>query len=464
MESPNLSPKPLGHVRRQPPNLESIEQFGGWGLIIFATLSALLWSLLRPLLDGGPDEWNHFLQIVYPLSQNWEWPMFKGYPPGTFGESAVRAQVAYELTPNISALIHALVLNLAGLPEMLEANRWGRIVSVSFYPLTLIVSWKIFKLVFIDDPLIRLLGLAVMVTVPQFMLVHSYITNDSPAIFVSTLAIYLALRARKREFDMTSVVLLSTAIAFVMLHKYNGFIVVPGVAVLVVWAVWRDPYRLLKIATVGLFVVLLVAGWWYLRGFIVYGDFLGIETTRVAVDASGPAPIPPASRGLNPIQFLQETNWLPENYATFWAGYGLQRLKLPGGVYIAFLLVLLASIGGMLCRVFLGNAKWHSSLDRFALVWMAAMLLGLLIMSFWSSYTVDVALHGRYLYPQFVSFVAVMMAGFTGLLIHMKRRLTCVLVAVAVVAMLSANVSYLIHIVIPDMYSPGMASIFHAAV
>tara|TARA_Y100000588_G_scaffold390326_1_gene495442 strand:- start:233 stop:1627 length:1395 start_codon:yes stop_codon:yes gene_type:complete len=464
MESLNLGSKSLGQVRRQPPNLESIEQFGGWCLIIFATLSALLWSLLRPLLDGGPDEWNHFLQIVYPLSQNWEWPMFKGYPPGTFGESAVRAQVAYELTPNISALIHAFVLNLAGLPEMLEANRWGRIVSVAFYPLTLIISWRIFKLVFVDDPLIRLLGLTVMVTVPQFMLVHSYITNDSPAIFFSTVTIYLALRARKYRFDTTSVLLLSVAVGFVMLHKYNGFMVLPGVVALVVWEVWRDPYRLLRIAALGLIVVLLVAGWWYVRGVVVYGDLLGIDTTRVAVDASGPAPIPPAARGLNPIQFLQETNWLAENYATFWAGYGLQKLKLPGGVYIAFLLVLLASIAGMFFRFVSASSKWSSSLDRFAIVWMTAMFLGLLAMSFWSSYTVDVALHGRYLYPQFVSFVVLIMAGFTGLLVLMKQRLAFALVAVAMLSMLSANVSYLINIVVPDMYSPSMASVIYVAV
>ncbi|MBM4435938.1 MAG: glycosyltransferase family 39 protein, partial [Actinobacteria bacterium] len=325
-------------------------------IIVFATAQALLWSLVRLPGDGGPDEASH-VRVLLAMRAQGGFARFEGYPPGAFRGGPVRAQVAYELTPDVFAVPVAATLALLGSPDYAFNVHVARLFNVTLLPLTLWLAYLALRRLFPNGQLERVWGLAFMSAIPMFVLAFAIVTNDSPTIAASTFGVYAALRAWQEDFRRRDVALLGVALGLVALHKYNGFLILPGTAALVIARLWRAPRRLVTVGGALALLVAAIAGWWYVRAQLVYGDALGIATTQRAVDASGGAPVPPRTRGLSLVQFVQDTNWIGENFATFWAGYGLQKLKLPGAAYLGLSALVAAAGLGLALRVGRGAAR-----------------------------------------------------------------------------------------------------------
>ena len=287
------------------------------GLITLATLNALLWSVIAAPGGGGPDEPSH-MRIVRTMLATGGLAEFRGYSPGAFAGGPVRAQVAHEITPNAFAVPVAAVLGLLGSDDDAFNHHMARLFSVALYPVTLWLAFLTLRRLFVDMPVAPVWGVALMATAPMFTLVHSYYTNDTPAIAASTFAVYALVRASQSDFALRDSALLGVALGLVGLHKYTGFLVFPVAALVLVWQLWRQPARLLRTGGAMLGIVAAIASWWYVRNWVLYGDPIGVAFTQAAVDATGGAPVPPRARGLNPVEFVQETNWIGENFATFW--------------------------------------------------------------------------------------------------------------------------------------------------
>ena len=421
-------------------------------VILLATLNALLWSFVRLPGLGGPDEAEHF-RIVQQMITNGGLPIFEGYGPGRFAGGPVRAQVAHEITPNMFAVVVAQIMNMIGSASNDLNFHLARLFNVALYPVTLWIAFLTLRRVFTHIPVAPIWGGAVMATIPMFTLVHSYYTNDTPAIAVGTFAVYTTIRASQSDFARRDVVLLGIALGLVALHKYTGFLIFPTVAAITIWQLARYPTRFIRAAMVLVTITTTIAGWWYVRNWMLYGDPIGVEITQAAVNASGGAPIPPRARGLNLVEFVQETNWIAETFSTFWGGYGLEKMKLPGAAYLFFGSLLVLAMGGhklSLSR----NIKRIRIPDRPPILLIMGVLhLGLWAMNFWSSYTVDVALHGRYVYPTFVPFVILLIAGLSTMVPWKGPGQALVLLTVPV--MLMANAAYFVHTLLPDVLAWG---------
>lgn len=417
-------------------------------LIILATLNALLWSFVGGPGSGGPDEPSHF-GVVSKMVATGGLAEFEGYPPGAFAAGPVRAQVAHEITPNAYAIPVAAVIGLIGSDNVAFNIHVAKLFSVALYPLTLWLAFLTFRRIFPDSPTAPVWGVTVMATVPMFTLVHSYYTSDTPAIAVGTLATYSIVRAAQSRFARRDILLVGGALGLVGLHKYTGFIAFPAFAITLLWSLWRQPSRLMQTAVLVLGIAAAICSWWYVRNWVLYGDPIGIAFTQAAVDASGEAPVPPRTRGLNPVEFLKESDWLGENFATFWAGWGVEKLKLPGSVYLTFLsLIVVASIG-LVIRTVRARKQFFKCPKPQLLVIMGILHLGLWAVSFWSSYTVDVALHGRYVFPTFAAFVALMIAGLSGVFAWRGRVESLIILSVPI--MLAANSAYFINTLLRDV-------------
>ena len=173
------------------------------------------------------------------------------------------------------------------------------------------------------------------------------------------------------------------------------------------------------------------------------------HSTQAAVDATGGAPVPPRARGLNPVEFVQETNWIGENFATFWGGYGKHTMKLPGAAYLAFSALLIMAVAGWSIRAVRALRKGVDLARPPLLVILALLHVGLWCLSFWSSYTVDVALHGRYVFPTFLPFVALVIAGLSSFIAWRGRAELAVLATIPV--MLAANGTYFVQTLLPHV-------------
>ncbi len=417
-------------------------------LILLATLNALLWSFVRSPGSGGPDEISHF-NIVRKMVAAGGLAKFEGYSPGAFAGGPVRAQVAHEITPNAFAIPVAAIISIISSNDSDFNIHIARVFGVALYPITLWLGFLTFRRLFHDMNAAPVWGVAVMATVPMFTLVHSYYTNDTPSIAASTFAIYSMVRASQSHFASRDIVLLGVALGVVGLHKYTGFVVFPAVAAVILWKLWRQPARLLQVTISVLGLAAAISCWWYIRNWILYGDPIGVAFTQAAVDASGGAPIPPRARGLNPIEFVQETNWIAENFATFWAGYGLEKLKLPGAAYLSFGALIVTATIGFATRVILTLYTRFVPESTPLILVMGLLHVGLWAVSFWSSYTVDVALNGRYVFPAFVPFVVLMIAGLSSFIAW--RGWAEAVVVMSVPIMLAANSMYFVRTVVPDV-------------
>lgn len=417
-------------------------------LITVATLNALLWSFVGEPGGGGPDEDAHF-RTVNTMVRTGALAEFEGYPTGRFSGQAVRAQVAHEITPNAFAIPVAITIGIIGSEDYAFNVRVARLFMVALYPVTLWLGFLTLRRIFPDIPVAPILGVAVMSTVPMFTFVHSYYTNDAPAIASSTFATYAIVRAIQSGFAIRDVVLLGFSLGIVGLHKYTGFLVFPATALVLTWQFVRHPKRLIQVAISILLPAAAIASWWYFRNWILYGDPIGVAFTQAAVDASGGAPVPPRSRGLSPTEFAEESNWIAENFVTFWAGHGQHRLKLPGAAYLALSSLMVAATLGLIVGIIRQIRSKRPGIHFPILAVMAAMHLGLWTVSFWSSYTVDVALHGRYVFPTFLPFLVLAITGLSSIKVWKGRFEAALLMILPV--MLAANSAYFIHSILPDV-------------
>ncbi len=417
-------------------------------LLLFATLNALLWSFVRVPGSGGPDEKNHF-GVVEQMIASGELPRFTPYEPGQFAGGPVRAQVAYELTPNLTAVPVAVVIAMLGSADYEFNVHIARLFMVALYPVTLWYAYLTLRLLFPRRSIAPLWGITVMATVPMFTLVHTYYTNDAPAIAASTIATYALIRAHHSRFATTDTLLLGFSLGLVGLHKYTGFLLFPVTVVTLIWHFYQRPIALIGNTVTVIGIATAIACWWYIRNWTLYGDPFGVGFTQAAVDASGGAPIPPRARGLSPIDFATKTNWMVENFATFWAGYGTQRLKLPGAAYLSLAALTIAAAIGLADQ--LTRSLWPKRADNtFPVLFILVFLhFGLWMVSFWSSYAVDVALHGRYVFPSFVAFVALVIFGMSVLSRYVPK--SSLAAAGTIPIMLAANGAYFMHSILPDV-------------
>ena len=86
-------------------------------------------------------------------------------------------------------------------------------------------------------------------------------------------------------------------------------------------------------------------------------------------------------------------------------------------------------------------------------VLMALLFFGLLALSLWSSYSVDMALHGRYLFPEFLPFVILLAMGLS--VFAPMVRYAVPIVAMTIPLMITGNLMYVLLILVPDVVSFG---------
>ncbi|MDP6348353.1 MAG: glycosyltransferase family 39 protein [Chloroflexota bacterium] len=422
-------------------------------LIAYATANAFIWSAIRAPIFGGPDEENHF-RLIQEMADSGGWPLFKGYAQSAFAGLPIRAQVAYELTPNLAAVPAALILSAFGSGDVAFDVHIVRLVNVALFPVTLGLAYLTLRRLFPASVLMRTWPLAIMATTPQFTLVFSYVTNDSPAIAASTFAIYSLVRAYQADFASRDSALLGIALGVVALHKFTGFMIFPVAALTIVWSLRQTPRRLVRAGVIISVIVLAVSLWWYVRMIVVYGDPFGIATTQAAVDASGGAPVPFQDRGYSIWQFLTETEWVGENFATFWGGYGQVKLKLPAAAYLLFAALSIAGLAGLAGRLvtWLRLHRSITGVNPLALA-LATLFFGLLTLSIWSSYSVDMALHGRYLFPEFLPFVVLLALGLSTFAPLLRSARPAV--AATIPLMVGGNLIYTLQVIVPDVIAFG---------
>lgn len=183
-------------------------------------------------------------------------------------------------------------------------------------------------------------------SIPSFIAAHASITNDPLVIFMYAAGIlWLIDTWRAGQVTDRAIILMGLITAGAALAKLNGLTLF-GVALVVLAAgVWRGRFstrNALRAACGIALIFALLAGWWYLRNFTLYGDFFALDATGSLWGRDFDI----ATEQLSPLAEVLRIG------RSFWLmiGYRHQPLLASDVLLIYGSLLILLGLGGLLRR------------------------------------------------------------------------------------------------------------------
>lgn len=401
------------------------------GLIVLFLALHALYNALIPLGEG-PDEPGH-LAYVFFLAHTGRLPV----QHGDAGQSDVPGEghqppLAYALAAPAALLLppEARVVTLSADPRFVWAGGDGpaafrrgsrehwpwqdiapawhlaRAVSGLCGAATLGFTYLAARAIRPTDRSFALLAAALVALNPQFLFSTALVSNDALLAALSAAALWLCLWPRREGRERGSAeiwrfVALGLIFGLALLTKQSALLLGP----LLLWAGWRasggDLRRLVALTLAWGLSALLVAGWWFGRNWLLYGDPLGLAVFR-------------AEFATQAFDWRSPAAWaaaLAQLFNSFWAYFGWMSVRPPAWVAWAYAgLCALAGAGwalrGRMGRKAQENGRaWPGPLILLgmALIWVLSFALtaGL------------VAWQGRLLFPA-IAAVALLLAGGLG--------------------------------------------------
>jgi 4-amino-4-deoxy-L-arabinose transferase-like glycosyltransferase len=259
---------------------------------------------------------------------------------------------------------------------------------------------------------------------PAFVFVTIGVTNDALLIALSTwafgLMVRLGVRGRQGGSATKSwglVALLGVVLGLAALTKQSALLFLPLAAVIVAWSArntrpagqpqsWRTALRWLVLLVIP---VALLAGWWYLRNAVAYGDPLGFQPHQTPVGEWQPS-----------LSLIGRQ--LGQALRGYWATFGWGLILVEPIIYVSIAIFALVSLLGLVKHC---AARWLRRRPNTEC--RAAILLGLglflnlagLVLWLWRTS----APYGRLLYPTLGPTAVLLVLGWKGWLGHRFRRL-----------------------------------------
>ncbi|MGC8826995.1 MAG: ArnT family glycosyltransferase, partial [Anaerolineae bacterium] len=247
---------------------------------------------------------------------------------------------------------------------------------------------------------LALLTAACAAFTPQFIFIHSAVSNDSLITFLSTLALWLMARMLRSERRARWAFPLGVTLGLAALAKLSGLALWGLAGLLLAYLLWRRRLSWQEAFLAGCLMAglaLLIAGPWFVRNLTLYGDLTGLrpmlEIVGRRTDRPTLADIWGEFRGLR---------------ISFWGLFGWFNILLPEAVYkLLDGVTLLAGLGlvlGVLRRSGAPLARRPAAALMGA--WLTLMFLSLVR---WT--TITMGTQGRLLFPAMASFMILLVMG-----------------------------------------------------
>ncbi len=201
----------------------------------------------------------------------------------------------------------------------------ARLLSTAFGAATVVLVWGIGRLLFPDRPAVALTAGGLTAFNPQFIHTSAAVSNDSLIAALVTLAVWLALRwLRADRLESRHIAVLGGICGLALLAKLSGAMAVVLVAGIVIAGrrTNRTPWStLLRRLVLLAAIVVLVAGWWFVRNLTLYGDLTASQAHLSAAEQKGA------------ISLSQALALWPEMERAYWIALGWAQLRPAPWVY-----------------------------------------------------------------------------------------------------------------------------------
>lgn len=371
-------------------------------VIVFAAF-LVYFSLSCALpMKQAPDEYMRYMVPEYIFR-------YHRLPVGT--ELAVRDGAwgfSYAFTPYLPSIVGAGLMYIAAFfsesPKVLLVA--CRFVSVAVATGTVWLAFRIGRKLF-EEKRSRILFAVCIAFLPQFAFLASYLNNDAFAVFTAMLIFYAWLYGRESHWSYRSCLLLSAAIGLCALTYYNAYGWILCSVIFFFGSVWQDKaiedkwkHAISRGCVIAL-LVLLIAGWFFVRNAILYdGDILGMRTMYAESELHAAEGYKPSQRllyakaGLPVWSMLLDTEWIKDTSESFFAVFGYTSIYTYHIIYILYYIFIIA---GILLFFYGIIGKKEKRPDYLLYVCCGLCLLIPLALSIRYSYAIDYQAQGRYL-------------------------------------------------------------------
>lgn len=245
------------------------------------------------------------------------------------------------------------------------AAHLARAVNVLLGAGTVWLTWLIGLTIWPRRPALALGGMAFIAFNPMFLYMAGAINNDVVAALAGAAVTLACVRLLYDEQGLSRRwgVVFGLLYSFALLSKFNlaAILLLIGAAVTYVawrkrqWRLWLEVNMLVGAVTV------LLAGWWFVRNQLLYGEPTGIERLTELWGVRNPAE-----------SFWLAVSELPYAWTSLWGRFGYGQIPLPAAVYWGLGIIAVIALLGLLVTIIrrqneavqeeYGTAEWPSLL------------------------------------------------------------------------------------------------------
>jgi 4-amino-4-deoxy-L-arabinose transferase-like glycosyltransferase len=350
----------------------------------------LYYLLGAALTSWIPDE--HLAELAANTNQFWGYQL---YEPGNDNKSQYLHDPALTGWPyqDVSLAIHLL--------------RW---LSLLMGAGVILAAAGTARLLFVAEPALWW-GTAVLIAFnPMFLYIQSSVHNDALTNLLAALTIFGVVRYWQKGPSVGRVAFIGVVAGLGILTKITFLFLGPMVILALILRSWQDRHshahwlpELLKMVVIGGGIVLALAGWWFVRNQLLYG-----EPTSMELQASIWQPrenAPDWTAAISELDYLRDS---------FWGAFGFGQITMPRPVYTALaLLDLFALIGLIIWAI---RARKHQGSYRVPALLLAVLLaapLAAFAATFYRMTISGSANFGRYLFTAYAVIAPLLALGLT---------------------------------------------------
>ena len=395
-------------------------------LTLFLLLATVYNGLSTPF--EAPDEIGHFYYVVH-LIQTGELPVVpaEGPNPNFEHEGAQPPLYYWSASVVVRALSHVFPLTLEDADASLGVNPYSacaqpgaryntayferyayaerfpyqgrvrvlhvvRLWSSVLAAATVAGVYHAVRLAFPESPRSAWLAAGLGAFTPEFLFTAGAVSNDTLVTALATWGLVLALRALRDGVRWRDALAFGALSGLAALSKVSGALLLPFFLLVTLMVALRSSgqaksgrmtVRLARVAALGCLTVLTfaaVAGWWFYRNWMLYGDLTGTTPIVLVV-----------RQGMTLPELLQE---LVGVFRSWWGAFGCTAP--PEGFHVLYMAIAAGGLAGLIAGRRSVRRRWPQV--ALLLVW-----FGLVFAAFfrwnWTTY----APHGRLLYPAYAS-------------------------------------------------------------
>jgi 4-amino-4-deoxy-L-arabinose transferase-like glycosyltransferase len=267
---------------------------------------------------------------------------------------------------------------------------------------------------------------------PMFLFITASVNNDNLVIALNSLVIWQTMAMLQQGFDRRRSIAIAVFIALASLSKLSGLVLVPIVGLSALWIArkhgdWRGLFTLAALMAAAW---LALAGWWFARNMMLYGELFGTRTMAAV-----------AGQRLEPFTIQTLLNEFEGFRAAYWGWFGAVNITTVEPFYRLMDIVTVLALVGLIIYL------WERRHDDESLVEIGFLALTIVIgggaVIAWTAQTY--ASQGRLLFPFLAAISPLLAIGLSQVwhsLIHIPRAARLQIVSVFAFALFALAIPF----------------------